>query len=95
MSTFTVTTRMTHRYLMNRTKEELCSLIDAIFDGEEARLKYTIKLVDEAERVLLALQQDGLPVGKYPHLEQAIKNVKYANALEGEEYYEFRKAVTE
>ena len=38
--------------------------------------KAFLKLMDEAERVLLILQQDGLPIGKYPHLARAIEEAK-------------------
>ena len=34
------------------------------------------KLIDESERILLTLQQDGMPVGKYPHFERAIEQAK-------------------
>lgn len=35
-----------------------------------------LKLVDEAERILLALSQDSLPKGDYPALARAIERLK-------------------
>jgi len=38
--------------------------------------KAVAKLIDEAERMLFALQDDGLGRGNYMHLERAIRAVK-------------------
>ena len=40
--------------------------------NEEQRIAFK-KLIEEAEVVFLALQQDDLPKGDYPHLERAIE----------------------
>ena len=47
----------------------------AMTELRESREAIT-KLVDESERILLALQQDGLPQGKYPHFARAIEQAK-------------------
>ena len=55
-----------------------CDRFESIFNGDgldHINGAEVAKLVDEAERVLLALRQDGLPKGDYPSLARAIEQL--------------------
>lgn len=53
MTTMTVTTKITRRYLMNKTKHELCLFIDMLIDDiEEARAE-----IDALKQALVAMSE--------------------------------------
>lgn len=66
------TTKLPRRTLAKRGRRKKILLAQA----EELRRKAIIRLVEEAEIMLMALKQDDLAAGDYPHLSRAVKNIK-------------------
>lgn len=44
--------------------------------AEQIKQRTIIRLVEEVERMIMALEQDDLAAGDYPHLVRAVKDMK-------------------
>jgi hypothetical protein len=66
------TTKLPRHVLAKRRRRKKILLAQS----EELRRKAIIRLVEEAELMIMALEQDDLAAGDYPHLARAIKDVK-------------------